>query len=418
MKKRIALLLALTLLLTGCGSARRKVTDVKVKGTDLMAGVKAADVALLENLPEHSEPLTNFSVELFQNSMKPGENTLISPLSVLYALGMTANGAQGNTLSQMETVMGLPREQLNNWLHTYAQQGGQQKLFGANSIWFQDDPNLSLKEEFLQTNADYYGAELYQIPFDDAACDQINKWVEGKTAGMIKNILYEIPEEAVMYLINALAFESRWDEPYEGYQVRERTFTTEDGQKRTVDMMYSGENNRYLEDDLATGFYKWYEGYRYYFVALLPKEGVSVEEYVQSLTGEHLQQLLAEHQQVDVKAGIPQFEAEFNADMAEILSAMGMPDAFSRNNADFSCMGSYGQGDFYITRVLHKTFISVEESGTKAAAATVVEAAPEAAAPPMEEEIKEVILDRPFVYLIVDNSAQIPVFMGTVMDIQ
>ena len=418
MKKRIALLLALTLLLTGCGSARRKVTDVKVKGTDLMAGVKAADVALLENLPEHSEPLTNFSVELFQNSMKPGENTLISPLSVLYALGMTANGAQGNTLSQMETVMGLPREQLNNWLHTYAQQGGQQKLFGANSIWFQDDPNLSLKEEFLQTNADYYGAELYQIPFDDAACDQINKWVEGKTAGMIKNILYEIPEEAVMYLINALAFESRWDEPYEGYQVRERTFTTEDGQKRTVDMMHSGEDNHYLEDDLATGFCKWYEGYRYYFVALLPKEGVSVEEYVQSLTGEHLQQLLAEHQQVDVKAGIPQFEAEFNADMAEILSAMGMPDAFSRNNADFSCMGSYGQGDFYITRVLHKTFISVEESGTKAAAATVVEAAPEAAAPPMEEEIKEVILDRPFVYLIVDNSAQIPVFMGTVMDIQ
>lgn len=418
MKKGIALLLALTLLLTGCAPAGRKTTNVKIRGTDLMAGVKAADVALLENLPEHSEPLTNFGVELFQNSMKPGKNTLISPLSVLYALGMTANGAQGNTLSQMETVMGLPREQLNNWLHTYAQQGGQQKLFVANSIWFQDDPNLSLKEEFLQTNADYYGAELYQIPFDDAACDQINKWVEGKTAGMIKNILYEIPEEAVMYLINALAFESRWDEPYEGYQVRERTFTTEDGQERTVDMMHSGEDNHYLEDDLATGFCKWYEGNRYYFVALLPKEGVSVEEYVQSLTGEHLQQLLAEPQQVDVKAGIPQFEAEFNADMAEILSAMGMPDAFSRNNADFSCMGSYGQGDFYITRVLHKTFISVEESGTKAAAATVVEAAPEAAAPPMEEEIKEVILDRPFVYLIVDNSAQIPVFMGTVMDIQ
>ena len=417
MKKGIALLLALTLLLTGCGSARRKVTDVKVKGTDLMAGVKAADVALLENLPEHSEPLTNFSVELFQNSMKPGENTLISPLSVLYALGMTANGVQGNTLSQMETVMGLPREQLNNWLHTYAQQGGQQKLFVANSIWFQKDPNLSLKEEFLQTNADYYGAELYQVPFDDAACDQINKWVEGKTAGMIKDILYEIPEEAVMYLINALAFESRWDEPYEGYQVRERTFTTEDGQKRTVDMMYSGENNRYLEDDLATGFYKWYEGYRYYFVALLPKEGVSVEEYVQSLTGEHLQQLLAEHQQVDVEAGLPAFEAVFDVDMAEVLSDMGMPDAFSPDDADFSAMGSYGQGDFYITRVLHKTFISVEESGTKAAAATVVEAAPTAAAP-MEREIKRVILDRPFVYLIVDNSAQIPVFMGTVMDIQ
>lgn len=436
MKKVLALLLAVSLLLimAACGQQEQPVPvpvpeaftpkdakEIKIKhGTDLMEGMQTEDVKLVEDLQRWSSPLADFGVELFQAGMKPGENSLISPLSVLYALSMTANGADGETLRQMNDVLGMSDTERNEWLHTYQVQlskGKNQRLFVANGIWIKDDPGFTVEHLFRRTNADYYGAGLYQAPFDNATCKEINKWIEGKTAGMVKDVLDEIPEEAIMYLVNALAFESQWAEVYKDTQVWEGEFTTEAGEKRPVELMYSSEDGHFLEDDQATGFIKWYDGYRYAFVALLPKEGVSVEEYVQSLSGEHLQQMLADPIDHDVVAAIPKFETEFDKELSDVLKAMGMTDAFDAGRADFSRLGKHSAGNIYISGVLHKTFISVAEQGTRAGAATVVEAAPEAA-PPEERELKEVILDRPFVYLIMDQGTGMPAFIGTLMDVQ
>ena len=208
-----------------------------------------------------------------------------------------------------------------------------------------------------------------------------------------------------------------WAEVYKETRIWQKVFTTEDGQTRDVQLMYSNEDGRFLEDDLATGFVKWYEDYRYTFVALLPNEGVSVEEYVQSLSGEHLRQMLAAPIDHDVVAAIPKFETEFHTELSNVLEKMGMTDAFDTGLADFSRLGNHSEGNLCINRVLHKTFISVAEQGTRAGAATVVEVAP-TAAPPGERELKEVILDRPFVYMIWDMGTDTPVFIGTLMDVQ
>ena len=387
---------------------------------DLMDGIKprgnTGDAADLTDVSDAA--VTDFAIRLFKESMADGENTLISPLSVLVALSMTANGADNETLSQMEAVLGMPIDQLNTWISTYMANLPEEekyKLSLANSIWFTDDERFTVNQDFLQTNADYYGADIYRAPFDDDTCKDINKWVKDNTDGLIKNILDQIPKEAVMYLINALAFDAEWQDIYFESQVREGEFTTENGEKRNVDMMYS-EENKYLEDKHATGFIKYYKDRKYAFAALLPKEGTTVSEYIASLDGEHLNNLLTNAKSAFVNTSIPKFETEYDVEMSAVLSGMGMPDAFSGATADFSKLGHSTAGNIFINRVLHKTFISVDERGTKAGAATVVEMNDECAL--IIEDPKQVFLDRPFVYMLIDCETNQPFFIGTMMDVE
>lgn len=387
---------------------------------DLMKGItpsgKSGSNVEITNVSDAA--VTDFAVRLFKASMKNGENTLISPLSVLVALAMTANGADNETLSQMQNVLGMPIDRLNAWINNYMANLPEEekyKLSLANSIWFTDDERFTVNEDFLQTNADYYGADIYSAAFDDKTCKEINKWVEDKTDGMIKNILDQIPAEAVMYLINALAFDAEWQDIYFESQVRKDEFTTETGEKRNVDMMYS-EESKYLEDKKATGFIKYYKDRKYAFVALLPNEGVSVSEYIASLDGEHLHDLLSNAKSAVVNTSIPKFETEYDVEMSEVLKGMGMPDAFNGMLADFSKLGQSTAGNIFISRVLHKTFISVDERGTKAGAATVVEASDECAMEVIDP--KQVYLDRPFVYMLIDCETNLPFFIGTMMDVE
>ena len=414
MKRVISLILTMVLalsVLSACGTPQSE---------DLMKNItpkgKSGDDVVLTDVSDAA--VTDFAVRLFKASLEDEKNTLISPLSVLVALSMTANGADNETLSQMEAVLGMPTEQLNSWVKSYMAnlpEAEKYKLSLANSIWFTDDERFTVNQDFLQLNADYFGADIYRAAFDNATCKEINKWVEEKTDGMIKNILDEIPDSAVMYLINALAFDAEWQEIYYDYQVREGTFTTETGEKRETDMMYS-EENMYLEDEQAVGFIKYYKNRKYAFVALLPNEGVSVSEYVASLDGEHLNDLLQNAKAAIVNASIPKFETEYDVEMSDVLGGMGMSDAFSGATADFSKLGHSDAGNIFISRVLHKTFISVDERGTKAGAATVIEVGDESAV--FVEDPKQVYLDRPFVYMLIDCETNLPFFIGTMMDIE
>ena len=412
MKKLIALLLVftMTLCMTACTQG---------SSTDLMKDVPAKAVDVLPDMDAGAAAAADFGVRLFQTSMEEGKNTLISPLSVLYALAMTANGADGETLAQMEQVLGMDVDDLNSYMLAYLDllpESKDYKLSLANSIWFKDDPNFVVEQSFLQTNADYYGAGAYKAAFDEGTRNDINNWVKEHTDGMIPEILDEIPDEAIMYLVNALAFEAEWADVYEEHQIREGRFTMEDGTRQDVDMMHSDEH-KYLEDDMSTGFIKYYKCRRYAFVAMLPNEGVSVAHYVDSLSGEYLQNLLNNTQDVTVFASIPKFETEYDTEMSEVLQEMGMADAFDYHVADFSRLGTY-QADgknICINRVLHKTFISVAEQGTRAGAATAVEMVAEGA---MEiVEFKEVVLDRPFIYMLIDCETNLPFFIGTMMNV-
>lgn len=376
---------------------------------DLMAGVTSEEAGVLD--VSNDTALADFAVKLFQNTAIDGENTLLSPLSVMSALAMTANGADGETLAQMEAVMGMDISELTSTLHNYmSSQTEQLKL--ANSIWFNESSLLTVREEFLYTNADHFHADLYEVPMNSETCRAINSWVSKKTDGMIPQILDQIPIDAMMYLVNALAFEAEWPEVYLETSVQEATFTREDGIEQTVELMHSSES-LYIEDELATGFIKPYKGGDYAFVALLPREGVSVSEYVASLSGEALLNMLRNPTETKVFAAIPKFETEYGTDVAEVLKEMGMTDAFDAEKADFSRMGSCETGNLHIGRVLHKTAITVAEQGTKAGAATVVEILCGSAFTP---DPKEVTLDRPFVYMLIDCRQNIPFFIGTMMD--
>ena len=405
----LLLVCAMAVNLTGC--------TMKVQAKDLMEGIIPNQVNALDDLSAQNADVTDFAIRLFKASEESGKNTLISPLSVLCALAMTANGAEEETLEQMEEVLGMTTEELNLYLYSYMQnlpQDDKYKLSLANSIWFTEDERFTVNQDFLQTNADYYGADVYKAPFDKQTLKDINNWVKHNTDDMIPEILDKIPEEAIMYLVNALAFEAEWMEIYEKQQVRDGKFTKEDGTKQDVEFMYSTEGT-YLEDENAIGFKKYYKGGKYAFVAMLPNEGVSVSEYIASLTGESLNALLSNPQYGTVHTSMPKFEMEHTVEMAEILKGMGMTEAFDIYNADFEGLGTSTAGNIYISRVLHKTFISVGEKGTKAGAATVVEMADGAAAEPQEP--KEVYLDRPFVYMLIDCENNIPFFIGTMMDV-
>ena len=177
-------------------------------------------------------------------------------------------------------------------------------------------------------------------------------------------------------------------------------------------MMYSNES-LYLDDGKATGFLKPYKN-GYSFAALLPNEGVALDDYIASLTGEGFLTTVKNAKEDPVEAAMPKFSYDYGIEMSDALKALGMTVPFDAELADFSGLGHSSDGNIYISCVLHKAYIAVDEKGTKAGAATAIEAP---AAGDWEDR-RRVILDRPFVYAIIDNTAGLPIFIGAVTDIQ
>lgn len=405
----LILLLAICTNLAACGTT--------VKAASLSDGITPRYVEALSDLTNGNKCAADFAVRLFTASALEGGNVLVSPLSVMSALAMTINGAEGNTLAQMESALGMKRNELNDYLYSYMlslPEAEKYKLSLANSIWFTSDNGFNVSEEFLQTNADYYGADLYEAPFDKSTVKDINNWVKDKTDGMIPKILSDIPPFAAMYLVNALAFDAEWQKVYKKEQIKDATFTKEDGTEQDCDMMYSTEHS-YIEDECATGFIKYYADSKYAFVALLPNQGISVSEYILSMSGEALYEMISNPIQATVNAGIPKFETEYTAEMSDTLAFLGITDAQDSSTADFSGIGSYYDENLYINSVIHKTYIQVDERGTRAGAATSI-GLNGSSGPP--SDIKTVYLDRPFVYMLVDCENAVPFFIGAMTDIE
>ena len=396
-------------------------------------------------------------------------NTLVSPLSLTRALGLLAPGAAGTTLSQLENALGMSRDELvaylvaygrtldinpqtlaakdNTWIDSPLAEPGpgtdedaanasdnadqsdedatsqdQPALNLAESLWLRSNPALNVHTTYLQTVVDDFDAQLFQGPFDAGTVDDLNSWVASKTKDRITQLISELPPNAQVCLVNALAFDGAWETPYEDDQVEDHTFTKEDGTQQPMRLMRSTEN-RYLEIDGATGFVKPYAGGRYAFVALLPAEGSNVAALAQGLTGAKLQDAVANAEACEVRAGIPRFSLSYEASLAGALQALGVTDLFDPAVADLSDLAvlenedGSSAGNLAVSDVLQKTYIKVDEKGTEAAAATAIIASA-ASAPAPAEEPREVLLDRPFVYAVYDTQTQLPVFLGTVTDMQ
>ena len=408
MVKRIAALalaVCMALPLFGCGG--------RIEAQCLTNGVTAQTIDTRTDLTGDSTAVMDFAAALLRQTADE-EGVLLSPVSLLYALGMTANGASGETLAQLEQVTGMTRDALNDYLYTYRMSLPENtkkcKLSLANSLWVRD--SFRMEDSFLDACVSYYDAEVYRSAFDATMVRDLNHWVDSKTDGMIDKLLEQAPSERTMlYLVNAVCFDAKWQEPYEKSQIQEgAAFTAIDGTRQTADLLWSQES-LYLSDDNTTGFMKYYDGGRYAFVGLLPNEGVSIADYVAGLTGGKLHALLNDPQHGTVEAAIPRFKASSSLELRDALKAMGITDAFDAARADLRAMGGAPNDQLYVGAVLHKTYLELDENGTKAAAVTAVANDAGSAEPP---EVHRVVLDRPFVYMIVDTHANLPLFLGTV----
>jgi len=410
----LAALLALSVVFINVGC-------MKMEATDLMRGITREEVDGKNPDDEFKSAYLNFTAELFKKSVEKSKNdgegnALISPFSVMVALSMTANGAGGNTLSEMEKVLGknIDIETLNKYLYTYIESlcsGEKCKLSVANSIWLRDTTSLSVKKNFLQKNMDYYNAAIYKSMFDAKGVADINSWVKKHTDGMIEKLVDKIDDDTMMLLINAVAFDAEWAKKYDADEIYDGEFTSFGREVRKVKMMRSLEE-KYIDDGSATGFIKEYKGGKYSFAAILPNSE-DIYSYVENMTEESIAKLLSGVSYEPVKTEMPKFSSDFSITMEDCLEDMGIKDAFS-SIADFSEMA---ENNLFISSVVHKTHITVNEKGTKASAVTSVTMA-NTAAPQPPVLTKEVVLDRPFVYMIIDNENNMPIFIGMVTDIK
>lgn len=384
------------------------------------------------------------------------QNLLISPLSLARALALVAQGASGDTLSQLEGALEMSHDELAAYLAAYArtlsidpqtlaaqdntwidsplaesapagsdagaedaaddEDGDAAVLDLAESLWIKDDPALTVSDDYLQACVDAFDAQIFSGPFTDETCADLNAWVAGKTQDRIPRLLDALPADALLYLVNALAFTGAWTEPYDDADMEDHVFTCEDGTQQPMTLMRSTEGN-YLALDGATGFMKPYAGGRYAFCALLPDEGTALGTLLAGLTGEKIAEAVANAETADVEAGLPRFTARCRSELAEALSALGVADLFDPALADLSGIGTLSDGSgLAVSQVLQETFIQVDERGTQAAAATALGLA--SASAPAEDEPRQVILDRPFAYLIWDTQTAAPVFIGTLASME
>lgn len=431
MKRIFTMILALSMLaLVLCSCAKAKVepkvtrgdipkvepTNAKAAG-DLLKDFVAIEVEGKDADDKFKSGMLDFAVRLMQSTLDENKkSSLVSPLSVIVALGMTANGANGETKEEFEKLFGFSVDEANAYLYTLAHSlynGDGAKVELANSIWFGKDGRIAVHDDFLQVNKSYYDAQAYEEDFfDQKTVDKINKWVSKHTDKMIDEIIDAIDPDAVMLLINALVFDALWSKPYENFQCQKGTFNAYDKSKSDATFMKSEET--LIRTKNAVGFRKYYKN-GYEFVAMLPDGDVF--DYVNSLSGKELGKILSGKQNdygYRAKAYLPKFEYDYDVSLYKALESMGLKKAFSSSEADLSGIGSSPWGNLYIGDVLHKTHIEMTQAGTRAAAVTAVEILAELAAP---KKIVDVKLDRPFVYYIVDCKTNLPLFMGVVTEV-
>ena len=385
MKRSLLAGALLTALLLGACGTREPVTLTE---TDCRTAAVAAD----------------FSITLLRNAAKPDKTTLLSPYSVLLALGMTANGANSATLQEMEQALGAKTDDLNHWLAAcrLAEDG---KVVSANSLWTRQE--LEVRKEFRKTIRKQYDAELHEGEF---SMEAVNDWVRKNTKGRIEKILEQDDPMSQACLVNALTFDAEWPVAYTPESVYDGTFFTSDGSRQVVPFLHSVEES-YFELAGAEGFVRPYAGERYVFAGLLPAEGSTPEELLEALDGATLLNALCEPQAKKVYTRMPKFTASTTASLRPVLEAMGMQTAFT-DAADFSLLSDT---PLKIDAVQQKTYLQVDESGTIGAAVTslpIMETTAVETEPP-----KYVELTRPYLCVIFDHETQSIVFLGIVNQI-
>jgi serpin B len=404
------------------------------------AGCFGADIPAAGEKTEEvvAEGNNRFALELYAKLREQEGNLFFSPYSISTALAMTYAGALGETEAQMARVMHFPAgpKVISKDYDGPIQQGWDQERFHsafgaiikdlnakgekgnyelsvANALWGQK--GYGFLAEFLELIEAKYGGKLKEVDFvtaTEAARQTINKWVEKETKDKIKNLIQKgvLDNFTRLVLTNAIYFKGNWARQFKEEDTKEAAFTLSGGKKVDTPMMNQTAKFGYMEAEDFQGLELPYVDDELSMIILLPKEIDGLIGLEKSLTAENLSQWLARLRKRKVIVSVPKFKETCQFSLADVLRQMGMTDAFS-GKADFS--GMNGKRDLFISAVIHKAFVDVNEEGTKAAAATAVTMRTTAIGP---KKIPVFRADHPFLFLIRDNDSGSILFIGRMMN--
>ncbi|MCX7880805.1 MAG: serpin family protein [Ignavibacteria bacterium] len=363
--------------------------------------------------------INDFAFRLFKNVIdeKKEVNVLVSPLSVSSALSMTMNGARGSTYDAISSTLALYQMDLhkvnssfNSLFNLLSETDNNVTFHLASSVWCRDD--IPFEKEFLNTLQKFFRAKVENLNFfDPKSVDIINSWVENETKGKIKKMLGTIPNNAIMYLLNAIYFKGNWKYPFDKSKTKDGDFyITPDKTVRTKMMLQIKKFNCYFGKDYSALQLPYGNGF-FSMMIILPNYDKDIDELIRSLNGEKWSNLLTLlKEQEDVTVYLPRFKTEFEISLNNVLSNMGMALAFRPGEADFTGLCSLCSDlGCYISNVKHKTFIEVDEEGTTAAGSTSVEISYTSFKPSF-------YCNRPFLYLIYERNTGGILFMGKLIN--
>lgn len=362
----------------------------------------------------------SFSYDIFRQTVSydnEEENLFISPLSISTALAMTLNGAEGETLEQMKQalhVSGMDTGEINeafqSLIELLVSVDPKVTMKIANSVWHEQ--SLVVEDEFLQRLEDFYNAEVAGLDFrNSGSVDTINSWVNENTEGKIEKIIDRIPPEMVMYLINAIYFKGDWLSKFDKNETRKADFHLESGETVQVDMMSQKERYAVNFSEEVRMIELPYGDSLFTMSVLMPGDPeMPLNQFIEEeITKENLAQWRSNLRVSEVPLELPKFEMEYEITYNDILKSMGMDKAFDEGAADFSGIADVSPQNLYISEVKHKTFVSVDEEGTEAAAVTSVGVGVTSLPPSM-------IVNRPFVFIIHERESGTNLFLGKVKD--
>ena len=420
-KKASLLVMAVVLLcgLAACGSTASAAEQKSDKPRITSPQVSEADLAALV------DGNTAFALDLYQSLKAKDGNLFYSPYSLSVALAMTYAGARGETEKQMADTLHFTLSQaklhqafngLDGVLASRNQVTGLKeeerfRLNVVNAIWGQK--GYKFLAEFLDVLAENYGAGMRILDYANALEESrqtINKWVSDKTENRINDLIPQgsIDEMAKLVLTNAIYFNATWVYPFEVKATADGQFKMLDGKSVTVPVMHQTESLKYAEGSGYQAVELPYMGNELSMVVLLPATGQF--QAFESSMGSGMEDIIANLKTTQVTLSLPRFSFESSFELGQTLAAMGMPEAFSMA-ADFS--GMDGTDQLYISKVLHKAFVSVDESGTEAAAASAVVIRTKG----MPGDHATMTVDRPFIFLIRDMTTGTALFVGRVLQI-
>lgn len=401
-------------LLTACGNQEQE--EEKVDGAEnLLEKIQAEEINQEKDLTDvFLAGNINFSFDLFK-TISSEENAFFSPVPIYHSLALLANGANETAKEEILASLGLgdlPLEEVNasyrqliNNLESQKEEG---QLTLSNSIWY--DLDFKANEDYLKTNKTYFDTDSFKIDYSNKESpDFMNNWISDQTNGKIEKMVDTIDPSAVMYLFSTIYFKADWKMPFKASDSYESEFLVND-EKLEVEKMTGRFELESVQSADEEGVILPYKKGNYSFIALMPKEEVSVRDYLASLNPEKLLQLKNDTVKEEIEILLPKFELSYEKTLNEALKEMGIQKIFDENENSLSGMGE-ADGNLFVNEILQKSYFTLDEKGTEAASAVSSEI--DTTSMPMPVEVID--FNRPFLYGIIDEDSDLPLFLG-IMD--